>query len=255
MRSDDRGFERLLAGGAQAPFAGWDFAYIENTGRLVDGLLPWSYGSAVLEALCSADSLLDLGTGGGETLFFFAPLPRYTVATECYPPNVPVARGRLAPLGVTVLQLENNDHLPFVDGQFDLVTSRHESFRAAEVYRVLRPGGRFITQQVGNRNDLETNALLGKPAEVRSDEGDLAADVAALREAGFQVERQQEAFPRMRVFDVGALVYWLLAIPWISPGFSVEKDRQTLYDIHRRIQAEGYIELTNHRYLIVAHRS
>ncbi|MHB1296055.1 MAG: class I SAM-dependent methyltransferase [Anaerolineae bacterium] len=249
--SDERSFERLLES-AQAPFEGWDFVYIENTGRLVDGLLPWSYGSIVLAAFGCADSLLDMGTGGGETLSYLAPLPSHTWATECYPPNVPVARRRLEPLGVTVLQLENQDHLPFEDGQLDLVISRHESFRAEEIYRVLRQGGLFITQQVGNRNDLEINALLGKHAERTPDASDLTTDVAALTAAGFQVERQQEAFPRMRVFDVGALVYMLRAIPWISPGFSVENDRQVLYDLHRRIRAEGFVEATNHRYLIVA---
>jgi hypothetical protein len=47
-------------------------------------------------------TLLDLDTGGGELLAASAPLPRRTIATEGWAPNVPVARDRLSPLGVEV---------------------------------------------------------------------------------------------------------------------------------------------------------
>jgi hypothetical protein len=47
-----------------------------------------------------------MGTGGGERLSRLAPRPRPTVATEAWPPNVPVAAGRLHPIGVAVVQDE-----------------------------------------------------------------------------------------------------------------------------------------------------
>ncbi|MHB0856107.1 MAG: class I SAM-dependent methyltransferase [Anaerolineae bacterium] len=252
-RTDERAFARFLER-AQAPFEGWDFAYLERTGRLCDGLLPWSYGSIVLEALGDADCLLDMGTGGGEVLSYLVPLPPRTWATECYLPNIPVARRRLEPLGVTVLALENQNQLPFADAQLDLIINCHESYLPEEIYRVLKAGGLFITQQVGKHNDLEMNALLGKRVVPPPDWVDLGQAVSALEAAGLDVERQQEAFPPMRIFDIGALVYLLRAIPWISPEFAVEKDRQALYDLHRRISAEGYVEVACHRFLVVARK-
>lgn len=38
---------------------------------------------------------------------------------------------------------------------------RHEAYVAAEVLRVMRPGGRFLTQQVDGRNFPETQAIFG----------------------------------------------------------------------------------------------
>ena len=70
-----------------------------------------------------------------------------------------VAAARLRPLGIAVVQDEgaadniaqdedSRSRLPFRDGAFALVTSRHEAFRAAEVGWVLARGSTFITQQV-----------------------------------------------------------------------------------------------------------
>ena len=38
---------------------------------------------------------------------------------------------------------------------------RHEYYLEPEVFRVLAPGGWFITQQVGHRHDEELNGWLG----------------------------------------------------------------------------------------------
>ncbi len=82
--------------------------------------------------------------GGGEFLSSLQPLPKETFATEAYPPNVPIATGRLEPLGVRLLQASSDDGLPFEDGFFELVIDRDESFDAAEVFRILKPGGRLF---------------------------------------------------------------------------------------------------------------
>jgi len=89
------------------------------------------------------------------------------VATESWPPNVPVAAGRLRELGIPVVHSEgapdNNaqaadecgGRLPFLDGTFALVIDRHEAFNAREVNRVLTSSGVFLTQQVsGDYHDL-----------------------------------------------------------------------------------------------------
>ena len=51
--------------------------------------------------------------------------------------------------------------MPFEDSRFDVVLNRHELDDPAEVFRVLRPGGVFLTQQVDGRDSEETHALFG----------------------------------------------------------------------------------------------
>jgi len=91
------------------------------------------------------------------------PLPAKTVATEGYAPNVQTARDRLSPLGVQVIAIDQEtDHiLPLADSTFDLIINRHEYYDPHEVRRILKPGGRFITQQVGGGEYPPLRTLLG----------------------------------------------------------------------------------------------
>ena len=160
-RQGDRRFLEWLRAEEAVPFKGWDFSHLQ--GRMIEEQLPWDYARIVLDALPAAEALLDMGTGGGEFLNDLRPLPPYTRATEGYAPNIRLARERLEPLGVKVYEVEDDTRLPFGDAEFDLVINRHESYEPAEVRRILHPGGRFVTQQVGGQNNTDLNALLGAP--------------------------------------------------------------------------------------------
>lgn len=64
---------------------------------------PWDFDAICRHALERADHVLDMGTGGGEQLLTIADfLPTDTVATEGWPPSVPVARAALAERGIPV---------------------------------------------------------------------------------------------------------------------------------------------------------
>jgi SAM-dependent methyltransferase len=168
-------YEALVAEAELEPFEGWDFSRL--AGRLVEAPVPFDYLAAVRSRLPGVHRLLDLGTGGGEVLSQFAPFPPVTVATEAWRPNAFLAARRLAPLGARVVLVvdapENwetladpnraQPALPFRDGSFDLIIDRHESYLAAEVFRVLRPGGRFVTQQCGGTHHADLNDQLGLP--------------------------------------------------------------------------------------------
>lgn len=240
----------------EKPFSGWDFSYLNN--RMVSSPLDWSYPSLVLLGLRGSRkprSLLDMGTGGGEFFSTLHPFPPFTCATEAYPPNVPIARERLEPLGVQVVPIDEDDPvLPFADRQFEMVINRHEYYLPTEIYRILMPGGTFLTQQVGDQNDRELVEALGAPPRQLDPAFNLDAAAADLEDAGLQIERAQECFSATRVYDVGAVVYYFKALPWEITDFSVENYFDALAHIHERIQAEGYFQTSLHRFLIVARR-
>lgn len=149
-------FEQQVQKGLAQELRGWDFTWLHAHTR--SSQLPWDYRQIVLEHMKGVQSLLDAGTGGGEFLASLAPLPADTHATEGYAPNVPAARRRLEPLGVKIADVTGDDeHLPYPDRSFDLVIDRHNGCEPAEVYRVLRPGGLYITQQVGGENCMDLN--------------------------------------------------------------------------------------------------
>ena len=97
----DSKFDRLVQEALNQEFRGWDFSWTH--GRWHEENPSWNYRQLVQSRIREAKSLLDMGTGGGEFLASLKNLPKSAFETESYPPNVPVARARLAPLGVTVL--------------------------------------------------------------------------------------------------------------------------------------------------------
>ena len=205
-----------------APFAGWDFGHL--AGRWVLEEPPWSYADRVRELMQGARSLLDLGTGGGERLLELREdWPPRVAATEGYAPNLALATARLAPYGVEVKGADSDEStiLPFAGGSFDLVISRHAAFNAAEVMRVLTPGGVFFTQQVHGRSGEDLQARFGAApqwpyATMEYFAGKLAA-------AGLLLTETEEWAGKMVFADVGAIVYYLKATPWIVPDFSVAR--------------------------------
>ena|SRR5436190_13786174 len=64
----DKDYFDFLMDEANYPFTGWDFSHITATRRMVEGALTWSYTSKILMRLRQIQSLLDMGTGGGEFL-------------------------------------------------------------------------------------------------------------------------------------------------------------------------------------------
>lgn len=216
---------------AARPFQGWDFSYLQ--GRYSEEPLSWSYETEVRALLKTADAVLDMGTGGGEKLLEFRDaLPPNTVATEGYPPNFPIAQANLAPHGISVVRYdsETDSRMPFDDGTFDLILNRHESFDAPEVFRVLRPGGVFLTQQVDGRDmaDLYAifNYVLNYPHIT------LANCRQSLEAAGLVVERADDWLGKVNFTDVAALVYFLRAI--IPDYFSVERFLPQLFELHQQ---------------------
>jgi SAM-dependent methyltransferase len=244
----------LLIRDAEAlPFHGWDFSEIGD--RWKRGNPPWDLRAMIRAQLRPDSTLVDLGTGGGEFLSSLSPLPAVTVATEGYPPNLPVARSRLGPLGVQVVPIQSPDHIPLPDRFATLVLNRHEEFDAREVFRVLRPGGIFLTQQIGGGNYGELDRRFGSTSEGPYNHLEtLEALRAEIDGAGLLVQVSREASFPEQFLDVGAVVYFLRAAPWEVPGFTVEKYRGVLLGIHREIEERGCWELQAHRLLIQAQR-
>ncbi|MGD8192381.1 class I SAM-dependent methyltransferase [Brevibacillus ginsengisoli] len=139
-------------------FKGWDFSYLAN--RISEQELPWDYKSIVTSYMNNTRTMLDMGTGGGEFLVSLHPPRNRTFATEAYPPNYELCRKKLPDYGIEVRQVFSDEELPFENSFFDLIINRHEAFCASEVYRILKPGGLFVTQQVGGQNNRELSRFL-----------------------------------------------------------------------------------------------
>jgi SAM-dependent methyltransferase len=230
-------FDKLIADATAQDFSGWDFSYLKERWQGDDA--PWDYTEIVNSHLKSTKSMLDMGTGGGEKLSTLSPLPPDTHATEAWESNVSIAKNRLEPFGVQVHQINNDKALPFPDERFDLIINRHESFWADEVYRILKPNGRFLTQQVGGSHGLDLNLWL--TGEMPKWTWSRSKAHYWLECAGFKIMKSDESFGEMRFLDIGAVVYYAKVIPWQIPDFDAEKYRSQLWKIHQQIERDGFL--------------
>jgi SAM-dependent methyltransferase len=245
-------FEELLAEGEAAPVEGWDFSWFE--GRATEERPPWGYARLIGARMAQARAGLDIQTGGGEVLATIPQPPPVLAATESWPPNVALARRRLAPLGATVAEVADDAGLPFGDESFDLVVSRHPVLTVwPEVTRVLRPGGSYLSQQIGAGTNRELTDFMMGPQPVSPAHSPQRV-VAEAQAAGLVVTDLREQTLRVQFNDVGAVVYFLRKVLWTVPGFTVEAYRAPLARMHEQIQARGPFVSHARRFLIEARK-
>ncbi|WP_416353387.1 SAM-dependent methyltransferase [Agrilactobacillus fermenti] len=244
--ANQKSWEKEAAVGMQ----GWDFQHL--AGRWSNSSLPWNYTATVLQYLKTTDRLLDMSTGGGELLQSFHHPNQLTTVTESWPPNIQLLQKTLASTGVHVLPTAHEADLPKTKQPFNVITNSHGTFEAQSLFQALAPGGYFITEQVGATNNFSLSRYLSPAYTPAYPDNTLLVAQTVLQNAGFKVLTAQQAYPELKFFDVGAIVYYATVIPWEFPDFSVTHCLEQLETLQDLIQSQGYIATNEDRFLIVA---
>ncbi len=232
---------------------GWDFSHIN--GRYEEGNdIPWNYEEIIHQYLTGDAKILDFDTGGGEFLLSLHHPYKNTAATEGFPPNVQLCKEKLLPLGIDFKECSDAANIPFADETFDIIINRHGDFNAKELYRLLKKGGLFITQQVGGENDRELVEMVLPGTPKPFPDMNLKEQRKAFEEAGFEILQAEEAFLPIKFYDVGAFVWFARIIEWEFPGFSVDNCFDKLLEMQKTLEEKDEIAGTTHRYLIVARK-
>ncbi len=231
-------------------FSGWDFSHLQS--RWHHQTEGWSYKAIVREYLQPTDRLLDMDTGGGEFLLSLGHPYDRTSVTEAWEPNIQLCMEKLAPLGIQVYPVRNHLQLSIPDNQFDMVINRHGTYDLGEVSRILKPGGMFITQQVGGENCIAFARRINPDYEPMYEEFSLATELPKFQENGFSVKYSDESHPELQFFDVGAVVFWAKIIEWTFPNFSVDNNFSQLCSLQDEIVQKGLVSALQHRLIIAA---
>ena len=231
-----------------AQIVGWNFSFLD--GLIEEEELPFNYVSIVNSFLTGELKLLDMETGAGEVLLTLNHPYINTTVTEGYLPNYALCLERLSPLGIKVYNVLGESKLPFDDNTFDIVINRHGAYQISEIKRILKPGGVFITQQVGDKNNLELSLALGIERVV--DTFSLKSEVKKFIKEGFDILDSDEYYQNMRYKHIKAVIFMAKIIVWEFPGFSVRKCIDSLIEIENEIERIGYINSTEHRFFFVA---
>ena len=190
---DKKLIENWLEEEKNSHIQGWDFSHIH--GRYEEeNDLPWDYKNIIKQYLKTEYKLLDIDTGGGEFLLTLKHPFKNTSVTENYLPNVEFCKKNLVPLGINLYEIDGDSLLPFKDNEFDIVINKHGSFNVSELFRILKTGGIFITQQVGAENDKELIELLLPQTELSFPDSYLKNISKKFKETGFKIYKNKKFF-------------------------------------------------------------
>lgn len=199
--------------------------------------------------LTTSKTLVDINVGNGERLKKVAHLvdPAYGIATHL---EDAITANHCVDHWANIL-VGNAEMLPFHDASMHVVVCRHAAFNATEIWRVLKPSGIFLTQQIAEDDKRNLKAILGRSYGSTEDTGRLQRQYEGeLRAVGFEVK--SEAYTYQETYgDMDTLIH-VLANTMTIPDFDVERDEQALHQIETSLMATDGIPTTASRFLLIA---
>jgi ubiquinone/menaquinone biosynthesis C-methylase UbiE len=233
---------------------GWDFSRVRDGREAV----PWDYVEVVRNYLRPSDRVLDVGTGGGERFLSLASRFGVGVGVDASAEMIETALANKSASAVENVSFEvmRAEALRFAGGEFDVVLNRHCVVDVGESYRVLRPGGYFITQQVGARNTQNICTLFGcgPGGEYERDWGQEMQTLAqAFRRLGGRVVCRAEYDVRYWFLDVASLLFWHKAIP-MPEDFYIDVHWRQVDQIITEFGTPNGIETNEHRELLIVQK-
>jgi SAM-dependent methyltransferase len=236
------------------PRRGWDLSRV----RLLRDTTPWDYSDVVCRYLKSTSRVLDVGTGSGESLLAMARHFGKGTGVDVSADMIAMARENLLPglASRIAFKVTAADHLEEPDCAYDSVLCRHAPVNPAEVVRVLRPEGYFITQQIGARNTRNIGDIFGCTAmgTYASDPDQTPDALARAFEAhGCDVIARGVYDVRCWLRDIESLLFWLQAVP-MPHDFSIERHWREVNAILDRFNTPRGIETNEAREMLIVRK-
>jgi SAM-dependent methyltransferase len=236
---------------------GWDFRGAEP----VPESEPWDWDLQVRAHTTAGSLVLDLGTGGGEVFGEFADAFALGLGVDRNEERIAVAQRNRAPnLRFAVME---DASLALRNESLDLVLARCADYDPVEVHRVLRPGGVFVTLQMGEHDtqnvfDAFGWGSYGRFWRARFESHDLPYRTCLDAAADFQdlgcAEIRYEEYDVPQYFrDVAALVLFLKASP-LPERFDPEAHYEAFARLVTTYGSERGIETNAHRELLVVRK-
>lgn len=239
---------------------GWDFTRMRDDRDPV----PWDYEEVARQYLTPTARVLDIGTGGGERFLRLAEHYGSGLGTDVDPQMIAVAEENTSPAlrGKVSWAVMPAAALTVADASFDVVLNRHAPVVVSEIARALRPGGYFVTQQVGRHNMQNVFEAFGWASSGSwwdAQQADLgepwhpARASSAFEAAGCEIVALGEYDVGYYVQDVASLIFWFQSVPLPEP-FDIDRHEELIRSFANRNQTPRGIVSNEQRNLLIVRK-
>lgn len=230
---------------------GWDFSHLKTT----EEGQGWDFFEKVLKKVKSGNSVLDIGTGGGERILkiarYFGSV--YGIDHTSSMVDTAIENLRKTKLDNVKFSLMDSSKLNFPNNYFDIVTDRHCDFNPTEVFRVLKKGGYFFTQQVSEGDQMNIKRAFGKGQAYGVKDGTLKNNyLKQLKKLGFTKIETFDYDSKLIYKTVKDYIFLLRYTPTIPEFGKKENDFEILKKFIEKNKTERGIETNSKRFMIVA---
>ncbi|SFL99340.1 Methyltransferase domain-containing protein [Gracilibacillus orientalis] len=230
---------------------GWNFSNIKCSSEGVK----WDFYEEVIKRCKKTDVLLDIGTGGGENILRISFSLFFLIGIDLSSGMLETAVSNLKNSNVSnvkFFQMSSYD-LHFPSGFFDVVSSCHAPLSSTEVYKVLKSGGWFLTQQVSEADKLNIKNAFGRGQAYDKTDGALKEKyISELKEVGFS-KIQSFEYDAIDYFERPEDLIFLLTNTPIIPNFGEDKkDFEILNEFIEKNRNVKGIQTNSKRFLIIA---
>ena len=231
---------------------GWDFSKL----KCVTEGEKWQFYSLVAERLSNTEIWLDIGIGGGEKVLQIANKSLLHIGIDISKGMLKTAKNNLrnSKLKNVRFMRMDSDKLEFPDGFFDIITTRHCDFNTSEVFRTLKKGGYFLTQQVEFKDKENFKEILGKSQMSEEKESIVKKYIEDFKRYGFE-EVKVDYYNAKEYYQTIEDIIFLLKNTPIVPDFGKqETDFEKLNRFIEKYTTNKGIVTNSHRSLIIARK-
>lgn len=221
----------------------------EDNDLFYEGEAKYNSIEIVKEHLKEDTRLAISSVDGGEFATKFDNLPPITYVVEG---QYEAACERLNDYGVKVTKWTDDNRMPFKDERIDVIVNEYVNYDKFEIFRVLKPEGHFIVEQVGSDNYKEIISMF-VPFRVKGT-WDKENCSKTLREIGFEVVGGYEDFNHIRFKSLAAFITFMRKT---SPE---RVERHELYinfyaHVLKEIQKNDFFDLSTHKFMVIVKKS
>jgi len=147
---------------------------------------------------------------------------------------------------------KNTRSLNYPENYFDIIYARRAVAIYPLFYKMLKPGGYFLSIDIGEKDTKDIKVVFGRGQNYgKWNNSVLEWNVEEAKNAGFEIVYAQDFYYNEFYLSFKDLDIFLQGVP-IFEDYDSEKDRKYLEEYVNRFQTEKGINLPRHRVVLVA---